>query len=89
MPSNWFLSFHIETEAWSSLEIFIVKNGLIQFYCVWPTLFRWNEVHLNILALATDEFQKSLIISENAMFLEMRKNIPLAEFQKFGVFQVR
>ena len=46
-------------------------------------------MHLNILALATDEFQKSLIISENAMFLEMRKNIPLAEFQKFGIFQVR
>ena len=46
-------------------------------------------MHLNILVLAPDEFKQSCIISENAIFLKMRKNIPLAEFQLFGVFQVR
>ena len=58
---------------YSSCKTLIAQNRLIKFYCVWPTVFKLNEVHLTILPGATSEFQKSRKKLKNATFLKMRK----------------
>ena len=51
------------------------KNGLMEFYSVWRTVFKWNKVHLTILALATEEFKKSRKMKMQC-FQKCTKNLP-------------
>ena len=69
MPPNcFFLFLTLKPEVYSSRKTIIAKSGLIKFYCVWPTVFKYNLVHLTILPGNTGEFQKSRKILKNATF---------------------
>ena len=57
----------------------------MEFYNVWRTVFKWNKVHLTILALATEEFKK-ISKNENAMFSKMHKKSTLSRISFFWRF---
>ena len=51
-------SFTLKPEVDNSLEMIIVKNGLIKLYYVWSNIVTLNKTHAASLVCAADDFQK-------------------------------
>ena len=62
----------LKPEVDSSLEKYIVRNGLIKLYCVWYNMVALNKAHAKILVCAADVFRKYQKMQKLRFFL--RKN---------------